>query len=65
MHPATLRLLNQMVTAALRELPLRYYQAFMDGVFQVTPQEEQFASQVLNQIVQGSLDAELVPGECR
>jgi hypothetical protein len=48
----TLREVGNMVVMALQGLPSQYHQAFVDGLFQVSPAEEQFASQVLNQIAQ-------------
>jgi hypothetical protein len=52
MGPDTLRVVGEMVVIALQGLPRQQHQAFINGLFQVSPGEEQFASQVLNQIAQ-------------
>jgi hypothetical protein len=57
-----LRLHKEMVITGLESLPVQCHGAFIDGLFQVSPAEEQFARQVLNQIVQNRIDAELFPG---
>ncbi len=41
---------GQLVTQILRALPPQYHQAFIDGLFEVSAQEEQFVMQVVNYI---------------
>jgi hypothetical protein len=55
MGPETLREVGNMVVMALQGLPVQYHQAFINGLFQVSPAEEQFTSQVLNQIAQAKI----------
>jgi hypothetical protein len=52
MPPQTLAVIGQLVTQTLAILPLQSQQALIDGLFEVSPAEEQFAGQVLTQIAQ-------------
>ncbi len=56
MGPETLKAVGDLVVTALQGLPPQQHQAFIDGLFQVTPAEEQFTGQILNQVGQTKLD---------
>jgi hypothetical protein len=51
MPPQTLQLTGQLVIRILQILPRQYHQAFVNGLFQVTPAEEQYATQLMTQAV--------------
>lgn len=56
MGPETLKAVGDLVVTALQGLPPVQHQAFIDGLFQVTPAEEAFTGQILNQVGQTKLD---------
>lgn len=51
--PGFLLLLGpRVITPSLQSIPAQYHQLFMDGLFSVTPTEEQYAKQVLWRLTQ-------------
>jgi hypothetical protein len=55
MPAPTVQALGTMVLQALQALPTQYHPAFINGLFEVSPMETQFANQVLTQIGQATI----------
>lgn len=53
MPPPSLQAFGRVLMQILQVLPPQYHQAFVDGLFHVSPAEGQFATQVVYQIVWG------------